>query len=150
MENNSLEKTIKEIKSLGDILVSYNYPVASIDLEEDLQILKLRQITIDGYDIMICYSKADYEDKYCISLQIFGRYSVFLPFNVVSKVAKSFLGEKELSLTEIYQNNRKIYCWCLWANKTDNTPVSFEGRSEKCEYEGWYYKYLEAKEINFY
>jgi hypothetical protein len=111
--------------------------------------LKTRDIIVDGYEITICYSKADYKDRFCLSLQIVNVYSMFLPFRLLIKIAKEFLGEKNLYLTDIYRENRKLYCWTCWRDLNNNC-IEYEGKSEKSYYQDFEYNYVNSRDIMFY
>jgi hypothetical protein len=146
-----LQEHVREMRGLGDVLVPYNFPKAPAEWEDTINILKAREITVDGYTAVVHYSKGDYDDHYLETLQILGKNSPFLPFHVVCKLAKSFLGEHELSLVEIFRENRKIYCWTLTVDMTGKPiPSPFEGDVEKCNYEGFEYGMLQPDQVNFH
>jgi hypothetical protein len=55
-KQSKLDDIVKEVKSLGEVLVPFNYPLKQITgWEDDLAIFKMREITIDGYQIFIHY-----------------------------------------------------------------------------------------------
>lgn len=146
-----MDKIIDDMKNLGKLLIPYNYPKAPYSDENDISILKTREITVDGYEIVVHYSIADYDKYFQESIQIYGLNCPFLPFNVVCKIAKKFLGDKELALVEGFQNNRKIYCWNLFTNK-EGEPINQLDihKIEYCLYEGFQYAYLDVNQVNFY
>jgi hypothetical protein len=146
MKNNFL-KIIKEMKAMADILVEYSFPKVSKESEAEINILKIRNICIDGYDLILHFNKADYEKCFINSLQIFSKFSTFLPFNVVFKIARKFLGNDNLFLYEEFATDKKVYCWCLNLDKENNpVKVSLFGNEvnlEECEFDGFlYYRIL--------
>lgn len=146
----SFDQHVVEMKRLGDILIPYNYPVVSIAEEDEINILKIREVVIDGYSAILHFNKSFYEDHHLSTLQIIGRNSHFLPFSLVCKIAKRFLGEDNLSLIESIQDNRKVYSW--------NLVIPIEGQEIKNPYkyeefkiyEGLKYRNMSPKNVNFY
>ena len=94
-----LDKHIKEMRSLGDFLMPYSFP--RIDEEGLIGDLKLREIPVDGYNLILNFSRNNYSTHYLETLQIFGKYSPFLPFSLVCKVGKMFMGDQHLALVEL-------------------------------------------------
>jgi hypothetical protein len=136
---------------MGDFLIPYNFPKNDPKIEEDTDVLKTMEVVVDGYSAVLHYNKADYSDHYLITFQVFGKHCPFLPFIVVAKLARKFLGEKNLSLVELLRNNRKVYCWTLYADLEGNPIKSkIEERGEFCTFEGFKYTYMSPTEINFY
>ena len=147
----SLVQHVAEMRALGKILVPYNFPKAPAEWEDDLNVLKSRELIVDGYDVVLHYSKADYEDHYLETLQVLGKNCPFLPFALVCKLAKIFLGEAELSLVEIFRENRKIYCWTLTVDRDDHPiPSPYPTEVERCSYQGFQYCYMNPDQINFH
>lgn len=56
-KSSKLDEIIKEMKSLGNVLVPFNYPKTLITWEDDLAIFKAREVTIDGYNLFFTLSK---------------------------------------------------------------------------------------------
>src|SRR5690348_1768102 len=104
-------EVVENIKKFGEFLIPYNFPIATTEDEDAINIIKTKEVVIDGYNLIIHYNKAKYKDHYLTTLQILGRWSPFLPFSLVCKIGKKFLGDQHLSLVEIFVENRKIYCW---------------------------------------
>jgi hypothetical protein len=146
-----LNQTIEEMKRVADILVPYNYPKHDPRLENDIAVLKTRVIDIDGYSVVLHFSRADYEDHFQETLQVFGEKAHFLPFCVVANLGKRFLGEHELYLVELLKDNRKIYCWTIALDKSGKPiPPIVELPSEDCVYDGFNYHYMYPSQVNFY
>jgi hypothetical protein len=147
-----LDEIISNMKSLGEMLVPYNYPQSTAALfEDDLDIFKERELVIDGYNVIIHYQKSDYNDHILKTLQVYNKIGPFLPFNIVVKLGLRFLGGNNLSLVEIFRNNRKIYCWSLPTDEYDNPIDSpYEVDGENCMFEGFKYVYINSSKVSFY
>lgn len=107
----TFEEHVRELKGLGEVLMPYNYPLSSNDVESVVNWLKGRDLTVDGYGVYLHYSKSDFSEYLVETLQVMGRYTPFLPFNLVCKVARRFFGAEHLGLMEVFRDGRKIYCW---------------------------------------
>jgi hypothetical protein len=141
----NLDDNIREIKSFGNFLMQYSRPKVSQEDDADIDVLRMREITIDGYSLVIHYVKSDWLMHYFEVLQITGKYTPFLPFSLVCKIGKKFLGDKHLSYLDIMKEDRKTYCWNLATDKTNNpipSPYKNMSLSDDCEYEGLSYKCL--------
>jgi hypothetical protein len=137
---------------MGDMLVPYNFPLGDPNVEDDINPLKTTEVVVDGYPIVVHYSKADYGSHYLITFQVLGQNAPFLPFNVVVKLAKKFLGSKDLSLVELLKDNRKIYCWTVTMTKEGESMLLLQDEedSEHCIYEGFEYVYMRPDKVSFY
>ena len=112
---------------------------------------KEKEIVIDGYVMFVYYQKTDHSKHSVETLQIFGRTSPFLPFNVVSRLARRILGQDELSLVEIFKNDRKVYVWSVCKDKKGIAIASpYEAETEECEFEGWTYFYMQPNQVDFF
>lgn len=146
-----LDETIRKMKGLGEIFIPYNFPQNDPHLEDDLNVLKVVQCEVDGYSLILHFSKADYGSYYIETLQVFSLESPFLPFHLVVKIARAFLGSEHLSLVELYKDNKKIYCWTKCLNKRGATIKSpYEEESEKCSFEGFDYILMNTNQVTFY
>lgn len=112
---------------------------------------KEKEVIIDGYNLFVYYQKTDHAKHSVETLQIFGRNSPFLPFNVVCNLAKRILGKEELSLVEVYKNDRKVYIWSVCTDRKGNPmPSPYEAETEECEYDGWTYLYMQPNQVDFF
>lgn len=147
----SLDIFVKEMRSFGEFLIPYNFPKASPLNEDDISFIKTKGIVVDGYNLVVYYSKADKDNHYLEIVQITGKYIPFLPFSLVCKVGKRFLGDKCLSYIDFIKNNRKVYCWTVVLDK-ENHPTSslYNNSIADCSYEGLEYRYLDRSKVNFY
>lgn len=151
-DDKDLDEIIERMRGMGDILVPLNYPnTFSFELEDDLSIFKEREAIIDGIPLFLNYQKSDYKKYFIETVQIFGKTTPFLPFNLICKIGKRFLGGHHLSLVEIFKDNRKIYIWSVCVDKRGRPiPAPYKLKIEQCEFEGFNYSYLQPNQINFY
>lgn len=149
--NNNIQKTIDRMKKLGESLSYKTFPNCKIGEDEDLILLKSAEILIDGYTVIVFYSVSDYAKYKIKTFQIYSKNHNFLPFNIVCKMAKKFLGEEYISLIELFTNNRKIYCWTMMCDKQNHPIMSpYNDYYIKKEFEDFNYFLLEADKIYFY
>jgi hypothetical protein len=147
----SLDELIERMRVVGEQLVPYNFPQADQSLENHLNPMKTKEVVIDGYTMVLHYSKACYGEHYMETLQIIGKNSPFLPFNLVAKLAKRFLGAHHLALIEVFRDNRKIYCWTAMVDERGcPIPPVYEIESHVCTFEGMKYNYMDPRQVNFY
>lgn len=146
-----LEEIVERTRSLGDTLVEYNYPLGSEEDEGDLSALKTVETTVDGYPVVLHYNKADYNDHFLETLQIFGRKTPFLPFSMVTKIARRFLGGSMLYLAELLQNDRKVYIWTICVDK-EGHPIENprQTESEELTFQGFEYRLLSPSNLHLY
>lgn len=151
MEQEPLDIAIKRMKDIGEILTPYTFPVADMDTEDEISELKYLNRMIDGYYIRLNFSIADYSDHYLYTLQVTSESFPFLPFTVVLKLARKFLGDEHLSLVEILKSNRKIYCWTLFLDR-EKKPLhpKYKDQIEHCMFEGFDYTYVHPGQLKFY
>jgi hypothetical protein len=146
----TIDNIIEDMMHFGDQLVPYNYPQADPRLEEELFILKAREAIVDGYAVLLYYNKSDYKNYFIESLQIHSKTSPFLPFNLIVKVAKKFLGGHNLALSEILRDNKKIYCWTALMDTSGRPMPTLNKESQLCNFEGFKYSYISIKNLDIY
>ncbi len=139
----TLSRHITEMKNMANILMPYSFPITTFSEELIISPLKQRVIVVDGYDIMATYSKLGFPSHYSDNLQIQSMHSPFLPFNLVCKLGKSFLGEENLSYLEIFREGKKWYCWTT--KTVDGKTIPPNEDSEFTTYEGFKYSILNYK-----
>ena len=143
MKQMSLDKLAEQMRAAAMQMVQFSYPRAPAEYEENVYPLRIRETTIDGYPVVVYYGIADHGHHMLESVQTFSRHGVFLPFSLVVKVGRYFLGTQCLSLMEMFREKRKIYCWTVYRDpdgKPGKTP--FRMPSEKCVFEGFEYDYM--------
>jgi hypothetical protein len=146
----SLDQVAEHMRNVGEQLVPYNFPQADPKLENDLFILKTREMFVDGYWVMLHYNKADYKTYFVETFQVFGKKTPFLSFSLVVKLAKKFLGGHHLALSEILKDNRKIYCWTVAVDYDGRPMVPPQKETQVCTFEGFQYAYVDPRHTNFY
>lgn len=150
LEQRPIDEVVVSMRRIGERLISFNFPKvpASLLQEDDLVIFKKRSVIVDGYNIDIHYQKSDFEEYLTETLQIYSQYSPFLPFNVVVKLAKKFLGGHDLSLVEIYKDGRKIYVWTVYLDR-EGRPLKFpfDFPVENCDFDGITYSYMQPTQV---
>lgn len=148
MQEKSLSQNVKEMRKLSLTLIPNTYP--NVDFEEEAKILplKCRTIIVDGYEISANFSTADYKKYSMESLQIQSVYTAFLPFNLVCKVARAFLGSEHLSYVDFMKQHKKIYCWTVKRKKDKAIPAN--KNSIFRTYEGFEYSIIKPGSVNLY
>jgi hypothetical protein len=117
----TLDNQVESMKKMAVILCPYSHPKVKND--EDISYLKQREIVIDGYTVVISYSRSDYEGMYLDIVSFTGRHMPFLPMPLICKIGKRFLGDKELTFSEFLKSGRKFYSWMV-LYKANGTPIS--------------------------
>lgn len=136
-----LSQHVTEMKRMGEMLVPVTYPKVPFRVEQDILVLKQRVFIVDGYEVSVTYSKADYYNEYFLeSLQIQGACTPFLPFVVVCKIGKYFFGTDNLAYIEFFKGVKKVYCWSI---RTKNNQIIPPGDAAKLrDYEGFSFHIL--------
>jgi len=146
LEQSPLDEIIQSMRSVGEILIPHNYPKSvppPLGKEDELLLFKKKSVVVDGYNIDIYYQKSDFDDYFAETLQIYAQYCPFIPFNIVVKLARKFLGGHNLSLVEIYREGRKIYVWTVYVDRSGRPmKFPFDIPVEDCDFEGTKYSYM--------
>jgi hypothetical protein len=148
MSSINLEKQVEEMKGMAEWLIPFTFPEVIFSEEQEVLPLKQRNITLDGYEMIICYSKANYSSYFLESLQIQSYYSPFLPFTLVCKLGRAFLGKDNLSYIEFFRNGRKVYCWTIRSRDGRSLPPG--NKSKMGSYEGFAYNILQPGSIDLF
>lgn len=144
----NLQKIVKDMRSMAQMLVPHTYPQVEFQEEQEVMFLKQRQITVDGYDLIVCFSEADYGESTLFSLQIQSAQGPFLPFTLICKLGRAFMGEKHLSFIEFFRNNKKVYCWTI---KKDGERLLRPAKSTKAgSYEGFDFRILHPGSVDLF
>lgn len=145
------EEALVEMRNFGEYLIPYNIPQATPQDEEEVNFLKTKEMVVDGYSLIIYFNKADWGDHYLEILQISGKYVPFLPFSLVCKIGKKFLGDKCLSYVDFIKDSQKTYCWTVVLDKKgEAVPGPYKKDVADCSYEGFCYTCLNPASVNFY
>ena len=148
MKMMTLDEHVNQLKKVCNQLIPYSIPKGTIEDELDLLPLKSGVIVVDGYDISVNLSISDYEKYSTETIQIQGLFTPFLPFFLVCKIAKAFLGEENLSYAEFIRNNRRIYSWIV--RKRGNKILKPAGKVSWDEYDGFKYAITNPGFANLY
>lgn len=136
------------MKTMSNRLVHLTFPKVDFKDEQEVLILKQRNMTLDGYELLVCYSKADYGEYFLESLQVQSLYAPFLPFTMVCKIGRAFLGCQHLSYIEFFRNNRKVYCWTV--KSRDERPLPPDKKTKPGIYEGFEFNILQPGAVDLY
>lgn len=139
-----LNTIVKDLKRASELIINFTYPKSSTIEEANYDFMRSAKACIDGFLLNIYYTKSDYESHFFETVQIVGEYSPFIPFHVVFKIGKAFLGEENLGLTEFFQKNRKVYCWNMITTKDGQQMSSELLRGQKCNFEGCKYTLIDS------
>ena len=143
-----IKENVLQMKKMARRLVPYTFPKTSFEDEQQVAVLKQRNLVVDGYEMMVCYSEALYPKYYLKSLQIQSIYAPFLPFVLVCKMGRHFLGPNNLSYIEFLRNNRKVYCWTI---KTRNGKLLPPDKETKLgNYEGFEFRILSPGSVDLF
>lgn len=133
----SLDSLIEDFKRVGDVLSSRKLN------ENDDNVLKTKSIEIDGYSVLIKLNRIDHGPFFSENLKIKSEYGSFLPFHLIAKLGKKFLGKYELILIESFEDENKIYEWAITLDKDGKPiPVKMAVYYEDCIYDDLSYKYV--------
>lgn len=146
-----IDEVVQDMKKIGEFFIPYNFPRVTSEEEDKINILKFKEMLLDGYDVIMHFNKHDYGNHYLETFQMLGKEIPFLPFCLTCKMAKMFLGSNYLSLIEVLKDNRKIYCWTVIKDKKGRPLASpYKSKSESCSYEGLQYSYVSPDRVSFY
>ncbi len=141
----NIEKIVDEMRGLGRLLSPF---VTSAD-EDTISLLKSRELQIEGYDIVVHYSETNIRGHHLECLQCIGVRNPFLPFSVVTKLARKYLGEEHLCFVDIFIDNKKVYCWTV-SKDEDGNPIESRSVLREGNFEGVKFSYLNPKNVNFF
>jgi hypothetical protein len=149
----NIQQAIEEMKSMANRLLPYTFPCGdppqvSFAEEQDVLVLKQRSLVVDGYEVTLCYSEADYGEYLLRSLQVQASQAPFLPFTLVCKIGKMFLGSKNLSYIEFFRGNRKVYCWTVKVRGGRKLPPG--KKTKPGFYEGFQFNILQPGSVDLF
>ena len=143
-----LNDHVNEMKALAKRLVPYTYPNVPYQEEFEILPLKIRTFVVDGYHISATYNCVCYKKSMIESVQIQGIYTPFLPFILVCKIGKAFLGSENLGYIEFMRDKKKIYCWTVHFKQGHTVPP--KRKSTLGNFEGLDYRILHPGVVNLY
>jgi hypothetical protein len=146
--NNNFSSQIEKMEAIADMLLPLTFPRVSFEEEQEIIMLKQHVVQIDGYYVVLCYSKTEYPRYLLKTIQIQSVYTPFLPFALVCKIGRRFLGSKHLSYVEFLRGSRKVYCWTVKIEEGQAMPP---GRKTKPgSYEGFDYRILNPGSVDLH
>jgi hypothetical protein len=113
MREKLLSQHVKEMKALGELLAPVTHANDSVGDAFELAPLRCRKMFVDGYYLVVSYATGDDSGFRIETLQMQGVSMPYLPFYLVCKLAKAFLGPKKLGFMDFIQDGKKIYCWSV-------------------------------------
>lgn len=146
-----IDELVATMREVADDCVPYTFPKNHPKLETEMSFMKTRHLTIDGYDLICYLSRSDYGEYYQETFQILSVINSFLPFHLVIKVAQRFLGSHNLYLTEVIKNNKKLYLWTIWVDKSGRpAEVKHQKFVQECVFDDVPYRYVLPNQMNFH
>lgn len=142
---------LENLRNLSSDLVPYNFPLGPVELEYYLSPLKKSEAVVDGYSLVFHFNRASYNDHFLESFQVYNKHAPFLPFCLVTRLARKALGSHHLSLVEFYQEDRKVYCWSVCLDSRGRPIASpMKERTDLRVFEGFGYSYMKPEQLNLY
>ncbi len=124
---------------MAERLVPHTFPHVPRFEERDIDVLKQRHIVVDGYEIIVHFSRADFGQFYVEALEMTAAHTPFLPMYLVCKVATGFLGGHELRHNKSFKMGRRVYLWVVSIDKRGRpVEVDLVNKNmdiEQCSYE---------------
>lgn len=154
----SLERHIREMRVLASLLSPHSFPEVSPKDEEVIAPLKQREVSVDGYDVVVFFSTCSYGQVRLETLQLYGKDFSFLPFTVICKLARRFLGDEGLAYVEVMHHgkdggfdgdSRKIHIWTVYYADGQRISSPFAKELKSCHFDGLRYAQMTRDEINF-
>ena len=136
-----LDDVIDEMRAAASQLIEFTFPKVHPIQELDIDFLKRRRLTIDGYDVVIHFSRSDYHDCMVENLEIYGATAPFLPMFLVCKIAAKFLGKYDLKYAEAIKSGRKAYVWTVALDDRGRPMQLDSGRINSMTYEDFTFGY---------
>jgi hypothetical protein len=146
--NTGIKKSVDSMKAMAKQLIPYTFPKVSFEEEQQILCLKQSVIRVDGYESIVCYSQADYEQHMLETLQIQSHSVPFIPFNIVCKIGLLFMGPKHLSYIDFFRHNKKVYCWAV--KSSEGKRLHPGKKSRLINYEGFDFHLLHPGSVDLF
>jgi hypothetical protein len=144
----TIHETVEHMKVMADLLLPLTHPRVTYEGEQQILCMKQRIVQMNGHELELCFSRADY-DKYLLeTIQIQSRHAPFLPFNIICKIGRMFLGERNLCYIDFFRFHRKVYCWAT--KKVDGRAIAPGKRSDAATFEGFDYHLLHPGSVDLF
>jgi len=135
-----LHQHVAEMTGMAEILRPFSKSPAD---EGDLAVLKTREAVVDGHHVQVYYSVEDRPECRLHSVRVASRDVPYLPFWVHGqRIARAFLGDGELALSEFWVLGRKLYVWSQGRDRETGEPVPIllHPEAQPMEYDGVSYQ----------
>jgi hypothetical protein len=145
----NFDDIIWKMRTITEQLVPYS-KLTSSKLESSMNYVKLKDVVVDGYEIIIHFNKMECDGYFNETLQIYNKNGMFLPFYLIAKIAIKFLGNHYLGLIEMIVDNKKVYCWNVSVDKNGKPILNKNEKIKSSVYEGFEYDYLDPRYVKFH
>jgi len=132
-----LEDVVERMRDFAHRSEHLTFPQVPLAEEYIILPLKIRHFHIDGYEVILNFSRSIHNDRAVECLQIQSAYTPFLPFDLVCKLGFAFLADEHLCFTEFMKGRHKLYCWTLLF--CDGETLSPDGATDS-EFEDYFFK----------
>lgn len=143
MTEKNLEQHVREMRAAARSLAEFSAPHVSNAIDIEILPLKVRYLVIDGYEVEVMCSLASYDDIEIESVHVQSAFGPFLPFSLVCKIGRAFLGSDHLSFVDIMKRDKKIYCWTLRLIEGRKVPAP-KSHSSEASFESFNYRVLKV------
>ncbi len=145
-----LDKTIREMKNLGETLVPYSFPKVSNQDEDQISLLKTRDVVVDGYPVVVHYNQCRNGDRTQETFQCLGVKAPFLPFTLVIKLAVRFLGKSDLFFVNPVINNKRVYVFTIHRDRDGNMVQPTHKVVREITYDDVTIQVIDPAHVNFF
>lgn len=110
---------------------------ANEEFEDKLNLYRLFNTNLDGYDICMYYVEYQVEGYVVKTVQIFAKKSMTLPFHVVYKVAAEILGQSSSNIFfSFIRQGTTVFCWTKVENEAGEDASVVQDEVEIKKYMG--------------
>ena len=148
MTTKTLLENRREMKAISRFLIKNTVPLVSIIEDQSVSVLKQRRLTVDGLDVLAYFTISAFANFEIHTFHVSSVLTPFLPFSLVCKLGRFFLGSKNLSYLEFFNGDRKVYCWTV--KMQDGKPVQTTKEVAQGSYEGFEYNVLNPSSVKPY
>lgn len=143
-----IQDVVSRMKKMAELLVPYTFPLVKFEEERDILCLKQNTVRVDGYQVVLCFSRAQYKKYWLDSLQIQSYCTPFLPFYLVCKLGQFFLGSENLAYIDFLKKDKKVYCWTI--KIVDNQILHPGEKVKNVSFEGFDFCVLGPHSVNIF
>lgn len=122
------QNQIESMQNIALMLIDNPHP--------EVNLLRQRQITIDGYDLITMLNRDIVDGQIIETLEIVNYSAPYLPMHLLCKVAILFLGGHHLIYYSKYIESKRVYIWMVFLDSTGKPVASNLNNLKDLEYEG--------------